>query len=122
MLIVGEGAAGGKVNSPRLDSCEVENWLFLEAPLLPSLPAAERTTDKYGPRAFKRQLFATNGMRDRERGALFTVGHSHIISHAQKETPDLCISTVLTRVKIAFDGVHVSQTQPPQITYRGAGV
>lgn len=43
MLIVGEGAVGGEVNNPRLDSRETEDWLFLEAPLLPSLPVAERT-------------------------------------------------------------------------------
>lgn len=38
MLIVGEGAVGGEVNNPRLDSAEMEDWLLLKAPLLPPRP------------------------------------------------------------------------------------
>lgn len=45
MLIAGEGAAGGEVNNPCLDSAEMEDWLLLQAPLLPpALPLVERTS------------------------------------------------------------------------------
>lgn len=120
MLIVVEGAVGGKVNNSLLDSRKMESRVLLEGP--PSYYSLQGNGQgKYGPCAIKKELLVPDRACDQKHWAVFTVWCSYIISHTQKNHQIyanlsailiLCISTMEISTVLFFSA---SRTQKPRI-------